>query len=91
MEFPSIPRASIDLNLSLTPSSNQETTHENIVFLLSNFHTISPPMEAANMHNEIPVTINMLTPLRTWIASASEEPGVCFIDCSSRIVEGRSC
>ncbi|KAL6280571.1 hypothetical protein ACE6H2_017452 [Prunus campanulata] len=59
MEFPSIPGASIDLNLSLAHSSNHETTHENVVFPHSNFQTDSTSVQAANMHNEIPATINI--------------------------------
>ncbi|VVA36448.1 PREDICTED: [Prunus dulcis] len=62
MEFPSIPEASTYLNLSLAPPSNQETTHENVVFPHSNFHIGSTSVQAANMHNEIPATMNMLTP-----------------------------
>ena len=53
MVFPSIPKAFTDLNLSLAPPSNQKTTHENVVFPHSNFHTGSTSMQAVNMHNEI--------------------------------------
>lgn len=60
MEFPSIPGASIDLNLFLAPSSNQETTHKNVVFPHSNFHIGSTSMQVANIHNEILATINCL-------------------------------
>ncbi|CAB4307805.1 unnamed protein product [Prunus armeniaca] len=67
MEFPTIPEASTYLNLSLASPSNQETTCENVVFPHSNFHTNSTSMQAAKMHNEIPTTMNMLTPYENLV------------------------
>lgn len=53
MEFLSIPKSSSDLNLSLAPPLTQETSHENVVFPYSNFHTGSTFVQAVSMHNEI--------------------------------------
>ncbi|CAL9022023.1 unnamed protein product, partial [Prunus brigantina] len=53
MEFPSIPESSLDLNLSPAPPSTQKTSHENVVFPHSNFHTGSTSVQVVNMHNEM--------------------------------------
>ncbi|BBN68012.1 hypothetical protein Prudu_254S000200, partial [Prunus dulcis] len=56
--LPTVSRVCDQVNLL----STKKTTHENVVFPPSNFHIGSTSVQAANMHNEIPATMNMLTP-----------------------------